>query len=193
MPPEDTATQDQTQQQAPPKKSTRSSDGDNLGERVKQLESMLQAEQKAKDDLQRQELNALEERLATERVERARAQARVQFPSADQELLGEYPSNDPDAILTYAQKLHEKAQMRLIGANGVPLPPSNQTDAALSAQESQIRRWQTQIRNNHLRKGIDPIEAEQAFETFFANGWNSHMNERRRLGGHFVPTTPGSS
>src|SRR6266699_1804528 len=173
------------QQGEPPKSSGRKSspvDSD-LTARIRELELALGSEEQAKAQAQAEKLQALESRYAVERVDRARAQAQVQFPKADQELLQEYPSQDPDAILAYAAKLHEKAGLAMYSMNGVPMPPTNQQDAALSQQQSQIRRWQTQIRNNHLRKTLDPIEAEQAFETFFAKSWNDHMEARRRRAG----------
>jgi hypothetical protein len=159
-----------------------------LTARIRDLEAALGQEEQAKSEAQAAKLQALEQRYAVERVERARAQAQVQFPKADQELLAEYPSQDPEVILAYAAKLHEKAALSMYSMNGVPLPPTNQTDAALSQQESQIRRWQLQVRNNHLRKTLDPIEAEQAFETFFARAWNEHMDARRRRAG--LPIAP---
>lgn len=163
---------------------------DDLGTRVKELEQALAGEVEQRLLLQKQEFDALQAKLTVERVERARQQARVQFPQADQELLTEYPSQDPDAILAYAAKLHEKAQLRIYDMNGVPLPATNQSDAALSAEQSQIRRWQTQVRHQHLRKQLDPIEAEQAFETFFRIGWNTHMDERKRRAGMAIAPLP---
>src|SRR5215467_6636982 len=130
--------------------------GADLTDRIRELELALGSEEEAKARAQAEKLQALESRYAVERVERARAQAQVQFPKADQELLSEYPSQDPDAILAYAAKLHEKAGLAMYSMDGVPIPPTNQTDAALSQQESQIRRWQHQIRNNHLRRTMDP-------------------------------------
>lgn len=172
-----------------PAKGSKPSDSE-LAARIRDLETALGAEEEAKSRAQAEKLAALETRYAIERVERARAQALVNFPKADQELLSEYPSQDPDAILAYAAKLHEKASLSMYSANGVPLPPTNQTDAMLSQQETQVRRWQTQIRNPHLRKQMDPIEAEQAYETFFARGWNSHMEERRRRAGLAIAPIP---
>lgn len=183
---------DQTTQTAPPqRKPTKAGDPDLAG-RIKELELAAQREREERETLQRQEVAALETRLATEQIDRARAQARVQFPNADQELVNEYPTQDPDQILAYASKLHERASMRL-SANGVPMPPSNQTDAALSGEQAQIRRWQVQIRNNHLRRNLDPIEAEQAWNTFFTNAWNTHMEARKRLSGSFYQPSPSSS
>lgn len=182
------ANKDQGGDPAPSKPPARKQANDDLTARIKELELALGSEELAKQQAQAEKLAALESRYTVERVERARAQAQVQFPRADQELLGEYPSQDPDAILAYAAKLHEKAQISLYSMNGVPMPPTNATDAALSQEESQIRRWKTQVRNNHLRKTLDPIEAEQAFETFFARGWNSHMQDRQRRAG--MPVAP---
>jgi hypothetical protein len=179
--------EDTTTQTAPSRKKV---DPD-LTARIKELELAAQREREERETLQRQEVAALETRLATEQVDRARAQARVQYPSADQELVNEYPTQDPEAILAYAAKLHERASMRL-SANGVPMPPSNQTDAALSGEQAQINRWRTQIRNNHLRRTMDPIEAEQAWNTFFTNAWNSHMEARKRLSGSFYTPQPSS-
>jgi hypothetical protein len=181
---------EEQQVQDPPAPSAKSrskpAEGD-LAARIKELEQLADRERTQREDFQRQEMAALEERLGNEQVERARAQARHQFPNADQELLSEYPSRDPEVILAYAQKLHDKAQYRMLSANGVPLPPSNQAEAGLSTEEAQVRRWQTQIRNNHLRKTMDPIEAEQAFEVFFSKAWNQHMQDRKRLSGMYVP------
>lgn len=179
---------DQGQQgQGEPPKSRRKADAD-LTDRIRELEQALGAEEEAKNVAQSEKLQALEARYAVERVERARAQAQVQFPKADPELLAEYPSQDPEVILSYAAKLHEKAALSMYSMNGVPLPPTNASDAAMTQEESQVRRWQTQVRNNHLRKTLDPIEAEQAFETFFARGWNAHMEARRRRAG--LPVAP---
>lgn len=175
---------------APPARRTKSDDSADVVKRLKDLETALAGEEEAKRLAQSQKLAELEQKYEAERRDRALAQVAVQYPSADRELVSEYPSKDPDAILAYASKLHEKAQMRIYDANGVPLPPSNQTDAALSAEESQIRRWQIAARHNHLRKQIDPIEAEQAFETFFRRSWNSHMDERRRRSGMPVASLP---
>jgi hypothetical protein len=158
--------------------------------RLRELEQALAGEEQAKREANATKLAELEGKYAQERRERALAQVGVQYPMADPELVREYPSQDPDQILAYASKLHEREQIRKAAtdSNGFPFPPSNQTDAALSAEQAQIRRWQTQARNNHLRKTFDPIEAEQAFETFFRMGWNQHMEERkRRLG---MPVAP---
>lgn len=180
--------QQTTEHQAPTATERRSlaairGEKDDLTRRVRELEEQLSLEESAKLSAQQSTLQELEKKLGLERVERARAQARNQFRDADPELLAEYPSADPDEILRYAQKLHEKAQYRLAGMAGVPFPPTNQSDVALTAEEGQIRRWQTAVRNNHLRKTLDPIEAEQAFEVFFRRGWNSHMEERKRRAG----------
>jgi len=161
--------------------------------RLRELESALAAEEQAKRDANSTRLLDLEQKYAAERRERALAQVGVSYPLADQDLVREYPSQDPDAILAYAAKLHERAQIRQADSNGIPFPPSNQTDAAITAEQSQIRRWQTQVRNNHLRKTLDPIEAEQAFETFFRMGWNQHMEERKRRMGMPVAPIPSPS
>jgi hypothetical protein len=81
----------------------------------------------------------------------------------------------------------EQQQIERLRANtgGLPFPPSNQSDSALSGEEAQIRRWQTQLRSNYLRRQLDPVEAEQAFEIFFSRAWNQHMQSRRRLAGAF--------
>lgn len=174
-----------------PRPATRKQANDDLTARIKELELALGSEEQAKQQAQAEKLQALEARYAVERVERARAQAQVQFPKADQELLSEYPSQDPEAILSYAAKLHEKASLAMYSMNGMPRPPSNAAEAAMSQEEGQIRRWQHQVRNNHLRKTLDPIEADQAFETFFARGWNEHMEARKRRAG--LPIAPISA
>jgi hypothetical protein len=158
--------------------------------RLKDLEAALASEETAKREANAAKLAELEQKYAVERRERALAQVGVQFPLADRELVNEYPSQDPDQILAYAAKLHERAQLRNYDANGVPLPPTNQTDAALTAEETQVRRWQTQVRNNHLRKTLDPIDAEQAFETFFRRGWNAHMQARKQRAGMSIAPIP---
>lgn len=169
----------------------RAEDPGDVVKRLKELETALAAEETAKREANTAKLQELEQKYAAERRERALAQVGVQFPMADRELVQEYPSQDPDQILAYAAKLHERAQMqRAYTADGVPLPPTNQTDAALSAEQSQMRRWQIQLRNNHLRRTIDPIEAEQAFETFFRKGWNEHMEARKRRAGMSVAPIP---
>jgi hypothetical protein len=185
------APKDQGQQSDPPPKPARQKANDDLTARIKELELALGSEEQARAEAQAEKLQALEARYAVERVERARAQAQVQFPKADQELLAEYPSQDPEVILSYAAKLHEKASLAMYSMNGMPLPPSNASEAAMSQEESQIRRWQHQVRNNHLRKTLDPIEADQAFETFFARGWNQHMDARKRRAG--LPIAPIST
>ena len=159
--------------------------------RLKELETALQAEEEAKRTAQQAKLQELESKYAAERRERALAQVGVQYPMADRDLVNDYPSQDPDAILAYAARLHEKAQIRSYDANGIPLPPTNQTDAALTQEQSRIRRWQIQLRNNHLRKTMDPIEAEEAFETFFRKAWNDHMEARKRRAG--LPVAPIAS
>jgi hypothetical protein len=156
--------------------------------RLKELETALAQEEEAKRTAQQTKMAELEQKLMGERRERALAQVGVQYPLADRDLVTEYPSQDPDQILAYAAKLHEKAQLRNYDANGVPFPPTNQTDAALTQEQSQLRRWQIQLRNNHLRKTMDPIEAEQAFETFFRRAWNDHMEARKRRAG--MPVAP---
>lgn len=161
--------------------------------RLKELEKALAAEETAKREANQAKLAELEQKYALERRERALAQVGVQYPLADRELVNEYPSQDPDMILAYAAKLHERAQLRNYDANGLPMPPTNQTDAALSQEQSQIRRWRTQVHNNHLRKTLDPIEAEQAFETFFRMGWNEHMEQRKRRSGMPVAPIPTPS
>src|SRR5215472_11418083 len=102
-----------------------------LVQRTKELEARFELERKQREEFQQTQLLQIQEKLAREQIERARAQARVQFPDADQELLSEYPSKDPDEILVYASKLHEKAQFRFMGLDGVPRPPTNASDAAL--------------------------------------------------------------
>jgi hypothetical protein len=171
---------------------SKAEDPGDVVKRLRELESALASEEQAKREANATKLAELEQKYAAERRERALAQVGVQYPQADQDLVREYPSQDPDQILQYAAKLHERAQIRQANTTGLPFPPTNQTDAALSAEQSQIRRWQTQVRNNHLRKTLDPIEAEQAFETFFRLGWNKHMEERkRRVGMPVAPiTTP---
>lgn len=161
--------------------------------RLKELETALQAEETAKREANSAKLAELEQKYAQERRERALAQVGVQFPMADRELVNEYPSQDPDQILAYAAKLHERATIQNARVDGMPFPPSNQTDAALTQEQSQIRRWQIQVRNNHLRRTLDPIEAEQAFETFFRRGWNDHMQARKLRAGMPVAPIPSPS
>ena len=156
---------------------------EDLVTRLKQMEEAFAAEEAEKQAALHSRFAQMEQKLQTERRERALAQAANLYPKADRGLINDYPSQDPEAILAYAKRLDEMAVIRAYDANGVPVPPSNQTDAMLSAEQSQVRRWQTQIRNNHLRRTIDPIEAEQAFETFWRLGWNRHMDERKRRAG----------
>lgn len=161
--------------------------------RLRELEGALQAEESAKREANAAKLAELERKYAQERRERALAQVGVQYPMADRELVNEYPSQDPDQILAYAAKLHERAQLHNAHVDGLPFPPTNQTDAALTQEQSQVRRWQIQVRNNHLRKTMDPIEAEQAFETFFRKAWNEHMDARKRRSGMPVAPLPERS
>jgi hypothetical protein len=184
---------DESPEGALAKARAKADDPGDVVKRLKELETALASEETAKREANSAKLAELEQKYATERRERALAQVGVQYPLADRELVNEYPSLDPDQILAYAAKLHERAQIRQLDANGIPFPPSNQADAALTQEQSQVRRWQTQVRNNHLRRTLDPIEAEQAFETFFRKGWNDHMESRKRRAGMPVASIPNPS
>lgn len=116
-------------------------------------------------------------------VELARAQARVEFPQADLEVLNLL--TDPAAIATAAQRTHELAQRASSNGspgNGAPVPASNAAGSAPSAEEVQLRRWQHQVRQRRTRgprTELEPYEAEDARDAFFRRSWNNHMEHRR--------------
>jgi len=116
-------------------------------------------------------------------MELARANARVEFPQADLELLATAISPEQAALI--ARRTHEAVAARVAASSEqqpAPVPPANSISAAESEEQRRLREAQYQIRRRHSRgprTTVEPWAAEDLRQDFFRISWNRHMEHRR--------------
>lgn len=135
------------------------------------------------------------ENLVT-KIQLARAQAMMDFPQADRELL-DLVGGTPEEIRTAAEKMHTKALAAAAaaapaptpaptsaapiqpGAAPVPGPDGAQPVTGESVESFEEKKLRTRLRSNTLRTQVDQAEAQIAYDNGFRRGWNQHMLDRK--------------
>jgi hypothetical protein len=96
------------------------------------------------------------------------AEARVQadYPGVDLDEVRRLADNDPSRFELAARALYAErgpqspANGARVEPHGVPLPPSNLTDAAITAQERRFLEIQRKNKNSTERRQIDYVDAD---------------------------------
>jgi hypothetical protein len=105
----------------------------------------------------------------------ALAQARVDFPRADAELLEQFQGTG-EQIRSFAEKLHAKELARTPNPPPVSVPgPGNSTTA-----EDQVAARYAELKTKVLvYRNAEPYEREEFSQMAFAQTWNKHQADRK--------------
>lgn len=126
------------------------------------------------------EVAKLLEITARQSRELALAQARLDFPKADAEILGTFQGT-PEAMRAMAEKLHTKEAERetaLAAAAATPPAPTPGPGGATSPDEAKVARYR-ELQTKVMGRYAEPFEREEFLTLAFANGWNAHNAERK--------------
>jgi hypothetical protein len=122
------------------------------------------------------ELVRLRAENATQVRALALAQAKIDFPKADAEILSAFEGT-AEALRGFAEKLHTKT-LELEARQAAPPTPTPGPGGSTSAEEAVATRYR-ELRTKVLGRYAEPHERQEFLDLAFAHGWNSHNVERK--------------
>lgn len=123
------------------------------------------------------ELGKLRAQNAAQARDLALAQARLEFPKADAEILGKFQGTVDD-MRAFAKSLHDREAARPVTTPAVPTPgPGNST----TAEDQAIARYRELRYKVITARSAEPWERDE-FETLsFNKMWNQHAADRKAM------------
>ena len=122
------------------------------------------------------ELDKLRAQNADQARALALAQARIDFPKADAEVLSLYQGT-AEGLRSLAEKLHAK-ELEFASRPGTTPAGTPGPGGSITADEAKATRYR-ELQAKVLAKRADPWETEEFGQMAFAAGWNQHQVERK--------------
>lgn len=126
------------------------------------------------------EVAKLLEITARQAKELALAQARIDFPKADAEILASFEGTG-EALRGMAEKLHKKELERDAAIQAaIPSPPAATPGpgGSTSAVDAEAIRY-SELKTKVMGRYAEPHEVQSFLDLAFKNGWNAHNAERK--------------
>jgi len=107
------------------------------------------------------------------------AQARLDFPKADGELLSQFQGT-PEALRSFAEKLHAHELARTPAPSPVtPAAPTPGPGNASTPEDLAAARYNELRTKTLVHRNAEPWERDEFSQMAFAKGWNAHQADRK--------------
>jgi hypothetical protein len=106
----------------------------------------------------------------------ALAQARIDYPKADAEILATFEGT-AEALRGFAEKLHTKT-LEIEARQAAPPAPTPGPGGSTTAEEAAATRYR-ELQTRVLGRFAEPHERQEFLDMAFAKGWNQHNADRK--------------